>query len=381
MVPAAAYVRMSTDRQDQSISNQLETIHKYADDHGLEIIRTYEDEGVSGLKFERREGLQSLLADVLSGAAEFKCVLVYDVSRWGRFQDADEAAFYEFSCRRAGVDVWYCAEPFGDPSEPLAGVYKSFKRAMAGEYSRNLSNKVTQGQKNLAKQGFSAGSKPVLGIRRQCVDARGNPRKILELHERKSYPTDRIVFVPGPISEQKLVRRIYRLFGNEKHTESQIVRKMIDEKIVPPIAASWNRSVVHRILRSEIYIGNFVYNTGTCKLGCPRRELPPDDWIRVEGIIEPIVDKQLFRKVQRIFDTRLKFSNAEIQHRLRKIHQRYGRISADLIDAEDRFLSSAGVALRFGNLSSAYQKAGLVGLKDTQKRKSRKGTLGYRHYE
>ena len=258
-------------------------------------------------------------------------------------------------------------------------MYKSLKRAMAGEYSRNLSDKVTQGQNNLVKLGFSAGSKPLLGIRRQCVDAHGNPRKVLGLNERESYPTDRIVFTTGPRKERQLVRRIYRLFGNDKYTESQIVRTLIDEGVSPPMGASWNRAVVHRILRNEILIGNYIYNKGTCKLGSRRKEHPPDKWIRVEDVIKPIVNRLLFRKVQRIFDTRLKFTNTEIQYRLRKIHRRYGRISADLIDAEDRFLSSAAIALRFGNLSAAYQKAGLPGLKISQKRKSRKEQKGYLH--
>jgi hypothetical protein len=44
--------------------------------------------------------------------ADFSIVLVYDVSRWGRFQDADESAYYEYRCRRAQIAVHYCAEPF-----------------------------------------------------------------------------------------------------------------------------------------------------------------------------------------------------------------------------------------------------------------------------
>jgi hypothetical protein len=32
-------------------------------------------------------------------------------SRWGRFQDADESAHYEFLCKSAGIPVHYCAEP------------------------------------------------------------------------------------------------------------------------------------------------------------------------------------------------------------------------------------------------------------------------------
>jgi DNA invertase Pin-like site-specific DNA recombinase len=93
-------------------ANQADVIRDYAARRGFQIVRTYADEGKSGLKIEGREAIQRLLADVAEGRADFQAILVYDVSRWGRFQDADEPAHYEFLCRAAGVHVHYCAEQF-----------------------------------------------------------------------------------------------------------------------------------------------------------------------------------------------------------------------------------------------------------------------------
>ena len=81
----------------------------------MEIVRTYSDAGKSGLKIEGRDGLRKLIDDVESGIIEFDVILVYDISRWGRFQDADESAYYEYICRRQGVSVHYCAEQFDEP--------------------------------------------------------------------------------------------------------------------------------------------------------------------------------------------------------------------------------------------------------------------------
>jgi len=108
----AEYVRMSTEDQQYSTRNQSEANHTYAALHGMRIVRTYADEGKSGLSLHGRAALKRLIADVQSGAADFQAVLVYDVSRWGRFQDADESSYYEHICKRAGVRVHYCAEPF-----------------------------------------------------------------------------------------------------------------------------------------------------------------------------------------------------------------------------------------------------------------------------
>ena len=100
---AAQYVRMSTEHQQYSTENQADAIRQYAERRGFEIVRTYADEGKSGLRLEGRDALKQLIADVQNGAADFTAILVYDVSRWGRFQDADESAYYEYICKRAGI--------------------------------------------------------------------------------------------------------------------------------------------------------------------------------------------------------------------------------------------------------------------------------------
>ena len=94
-----------------------------------------------------------MLSDVAAKRADFDALLVYDVSRWGRFQDADESAHYEYMCRRAGVRVIYCAEQFDNDGSPLSALVKSIKRTMAGEYSRELSSKVFIGQCRLVELG------------------------------------------------------------------------------------------------------------------------------------------------------------------------------------------------------------------------------------
>jgi hypothetical protein len=49
LVPAAQYLRMSTEHQQYSLENQSAAIQKYAELHGFEVVRTYLDEARSGL--------------------------------------------------------------------------------------------------------------------------------------------------------------------------------------------------------------------------------------------------------------------------------------------------------------------------------------------
>jgi DNA invertase Pin-like site-specific DNA recombinase len=128
---AAQYVRMTTDYQHYSTENQAATIAAYAARHNLKIVRTFADDGRSGLRIRNRSALVELINDIRFGKADFSYVLVYDVSRWGRFQDIDESAYYEFLCKQAGVKVAYCAEQFENDGGLLSSISKNLKRVIA----------------------------------------------------------------------------------------------------------------------------------------------------------------------------------------------------------------------------------------------------------
>jgi DNA invertase Pin-like site-specific DNA recombinase len=141
-IPAAQYLRMSTEHQQYSLDFQTAVNSAYAERHNFNIVITYTDAGKSGLALRHRAGLSQLLEDAISGVHSYKAILVYDVSRWGRFQDSDEAAHYEFICHRAGVAVHYCAETFSNDGTIASVIMKALKRVMAAEYSRELSEKL-----------------------------------------------------------------------------------------------------------------------------------------------------------------------------------------------------------------------------------------------
>src|ERR1022692_4510039 len=207
---AAAYVRMSTEHQQYSTANQLDVLREYAARYRWIITKVYADEGRSGLNIEGREALSQMISDVLSKKVNFAHILVYDVSRWGRFQDPDEAAHHEFICREAGVSVHYCAEQFDNNLSLASTIAKSLKRAMAGEYSRELSVKVFRGASRLIQLGFKQGGPDVYGLRRMLVDQNSQPKGILKPGEQKSLHTDRVIFVPGPAKETEVVRWIFQ---------------------------------------------------------------------------------------------------------------------------------------------------------------------------
>ncbi|WP_082458135.1 recombinase family protein [Sphingomonas sp. Leaf10] len=257
---------MSTDHQRYSTENQADAISEYATRRGFDIVRTYADEGRSGLNIAGRESLKLLIDDVRNGRTDFTAILVYDISRWGRFQDADESGYYEFVCREAGITVHYCAEPFENDGSPSSTIMKSVRRVMAGEFSRDLSTKVFAGQCRLVTLGYRQGGPAGYGLRRQLVDEKGPPKTELRAGEQKSLQTDRVVLVPGPPHELETVRRIYRLFVEERRSEREIAVILNEEGQRTDLGRPWTRSAVHQILSNEKYVGNNVYNRVSFKL-------------------------------------------------------------------------------------------------------------------
>jgi DNA invertase Pin-like site-specific DNA recombinase len=364
-VRAAQYIRMSTEHQQYSTENQADVVREYAARRGFVIVRTYADEGKSGLRIEGRNSLKQLIADVTSGNIDFTTVLVYDVSRWGRFQDADESAFYEYTCRRAGVDVCYCAEQFENDGSPTATIIKSVKRAMAGEYSRELSAKVFKGQCNLIQKGFRQGGPAGFGLRRMLIDQAGQPKGLLKRGEHKSLQTDRVILVPGPDEEVTVVHRVYELFTRHGKREQEIATILNDEGVPNELGRAWTRGMVHQILINEKYIGHNVYNRVSFKLKKKRVQNPPDMWVRAEHAFEGVVAPELFYTARgMILERNRTISDEDMLTGLRALAANHPRLSGLLIDETDGLPSSSCYRTRFGSLVRAYRLIGYTPERD-----------------
>lgn len=356
---AVAYVRMSTEHQKYSTENQEEVIRRYAKSKNIEIIKVYSDGGKSGLHIKGREALQELLSDTQNGRHDFTSILVYDISRWGRFQDADEAAHYEFLCKQAGVMVHYCAEQFENDGSISSALFKQVKRTMSGEYSRELSVKVSLGAKRLVELGYRQGGVAGYGLRRMLIDEQGKSKGLLAKGEHKSIQTDRVILVPGPDNEIQVVHLIYKMFTEDRFDETRIATEL-NEKSIPWIEnRKWSRSTVHEILTNEKYIGNNVYNRTSFKLKQEHVKNAPELWIRKDAAFDAIVAPALFYKVQGIIEARSrKLSDDQIIEALKKTHERVGKLSGFIIDEDESLPSSSVIAKRFGGLIKAYQLVG-----------------------
>lgn len=361
---AAQYVRMSTELQRYSIENQAAAIAAYARQKNLTIVRTYRDEGRSGLTIKGRPGLADLIDDVENDCADFGHVLVYDVSRWGRFQDSDESAHYEFICKQNGIQVAYCAEQFDNDGSLLSSIVKNIKRVMAAEYSRELSVKVHTGQCRVASLGYRVGGPLGYGLRRFMVDEKEIPKGQLAKGQRKSLQTDRVRLEHGSLKESAVVKWIFNQFVVERKSYSEIRRELNDAQVANHNGRPWTDGMVPTILANENYVGNIVYNRTSRRLGQRLIKNPAHAWVRGAAAIDRIVDPDTFAKAQKLLaERRIEIPEEEMLTRLRLILRRRGKLNARIINSTLGLNHVSSYVKHFGSLRKAYA---LIGYKSSR---------------
>jgi DNA invertase Pin-like site-specific DNA recombinase len=349
---------MSTEHQRYSIQNQAAVIAAYARAHNLTIVRTYADPGESGLIIKNRPALIRLLQDVRRGRADFGHILVFDVSRWGRFQDIDESAHYEFICKRAGIKVAYCAEQFDNDGSLISSIVKNLKRVMAAEYSRELSVKVHAGACRLVGLGFKQGGPISYALRRELVDENMQAKGLLSKGERKYLHSDHVRVRLGPPDEVATVRWIFEQFVVHG-SEIEIARRLNQRGIPNKNGHRWNRVMVHFILKNESYIGNIVYNRRSRHLKQKWVNNPENMWVRSVGAFEPIIEPSLFLRAQKIMEERrVSLPKDQMLARLSAALKKHGRLTGKIINETVGLPCSATYMDHFGTLRNAYRLIG-----------------------
>jgi DNA invertase Pin-like site-specific DNA recombinase len=359
LVPVAQYLRMSTEHQQYSMENQAASIRAYAASKGFIVMRTYSDSRKSGVGLKHREGLRQLIRDVIDQKAEYRAVLVYDVSRWGRFQDTDESAHYEFLCKSAGVPIHYCAETFSNDGSLASLIMKALKRTMAGEYSRELGTKVLAGQRRLASLGFKQGGMAGYGLRRLLVTPERDPKQSLAFRERKSIATDRVILTPGPAHEIQVVRQIYRMLMSDGLAIHAIAQQLNRAGVKYSDGKRWSHHTVADVLTNPKYAGFHVYGRTSRRLFTPTITLPKSGWLLIPAAFEPLVDTTTYTAAQVILNRRTgNKTDTDLLNELQDLLTREGRLSLKLIKESPCTSSPSAYRQRFGSLRKAYELIG-----------------------
>lgn len=324
----ALYLRRSTNEELQadSLEYQEEILRSFAAQRGLAVVRVFR-ESASGRDAQGREVFSNLIRLVTSGRAAFDGILVRDVSRWGRFQDTDESAYYEFLCFRHGVEVIYAEEDFGSDRSPYAALQKTMKRVLAAEFSREKSRIVTYGKRRTAERGFRTGAPAPYGMQRVMVKPDGSVVGFLRAGEHKAISAYKTTLAPATDASADVVRQIFALFLDGLRC-AEIVRLLNAQGVRGPRGGQWHQPTVKQILTCAAYAGVAVHRPWQTA----DAERPA---IRVEGAHEPLIDGEVFRRAQERFRESTRRAHLCERQRavlMRDAAKKWGHLPASLLE-------------------------------------------------
>lgn len=335
--PAVAYLRRSTDRQEQSIGDQRKAIDQYAREHGYDILHYYIDDAITGTSVEQRKAFQELIDDAKERECPFKFVLVYDVKRFGRL-DNDEAGFYRFTLRKRGIEIIYISEGFnGDDTDDLL---RPVKQWQARQESKDLSLVTIRGQLTRVKAGYWNGGVPPYGydlayysgtgqflmvVRYQpdgsktLLDADGQVIRELPRGESLTFSkADRCKLVAGDPDRVEVLQRIYIWYTRDGLGFKTIADRLNAQGIASPRGGgwssyhgnNWSMTTIRDMLMNPAYAGDIVWNRLTfakfhrvaqgravAKRGNITGSVEhnrEEDWVVVRDAHRPLITRDLF---------------------------------------------------------------------------------------
>ena len=134
MKRCAIYSRVST--KGQTVENQLMVLREVAKLKGYEVVREYNDEGISGAKGrDKRTGFDTLIKDATK--KDFDIILCWSVDRLGRnlshlvsFLNEIHSVGCDLYIHQSGMDT---STPMGKMMFQLTGIFAEFERGMIAE--------------------------------------------------------------------------------------------------------------------------------------------------------------------------------------------------------------------------------------------------------
>jgi len=315
MKEAAAYVRVSTDKQadEKTYETQIDEIKRraIADGNNLPDDLVYLDDGWSGAYLER-PALDLLRQDAREG--KFQILYVYDKGRLSRIFVHQEIVIEELQ----GFDVEFISLHDINGSTPeekvmggVMGLFHEYERVKTAERFRIA-------KLNKVRHGNLLGYNPPYGYDYVPVQGKGTSKV-------NGY------FVINE-EEAAVVRQMYQWVGVEGASLREVVRRLYDKGIPPKKAkrATWTKGPVSRLLSNETYVGRHHYNKNEGVIPknpsaasenkyknrhtnkTSRRARDRSEWLEVK--VPAIIDENIFDMVQKQLKLNSKFAQRNKKH-------------------------------------------------------------------
>ena len=281
---AAVYLRKSRMEEgldtDEVLRRHRIGLEECAQHHGLDIVEWY-PEVVSGESLYARPQMLRMLEAVEAG--RYDAILCMDLDRLSRGRMKDQGIILD-AFKDSGTLI-VTPDKVYDLSDEIDDELAEFKTFMSRREYKIINKRLRRGIRRSIQEGCYLANAPY-GYRKASVDR----RPTLEIYE----------------PEARFVRLMFELYagGLGCVAVSERVNAMGAK---PHRSAAFTRNSIAKILRNPTYIGKIVWDQKTHirkDSSGNRKHItiynPPDRWTVAEGLHPPIIEKELFDKVQDI---------------------------------------------------------------------------------
>lgn len=263
---AVGYIRMSTDKQEESPEQQRAEILKLAKKYGYRVIRWYEDHAISGAKTLKRKQFIQMISDA-EQQGDFRAILCWDQDRFGRF-DSIEAGEWISPLRRAGVEL-ICVVQGRINWDDFAGrmIYQITQEGKH-RYLVDLSRNSLRGMIHYAKNGNLLGMPTPYGYDRVYFDESGKEMCRIQRGERFRKPRawSAQLMPEQTRGEVETIRWLFKTFAREDRSARSLAVGLNGQKVPSPSGGEWDFSHIKNLLRHPVYIGTLAYGRRTAGL-------------------------------------------------------------------------------------------------------------------
>lgn len=300
----ALYCRLSQEDtrlgESESIQNQKKILERYAKENGFPNIKFFVDDGISGVKFDERDGLQAMLEEVEAG--NVSTVITKDLSRLGRNYlktgELIEIVFPENNVRYIALSDGVDTAREDNEFMPLRNWFNEF-------YARDTSKKIRAVKFEKARRGERANGERPYGYiidpndhNHLIPDEKAAPvvKKIFEMYVGGARMRD----IQDWLKENKIptpTEHRYRDLGKGYHPRP-----------CPESSCNWSTKALACILTRHEYIGTTVTNKSTKISYKSNRVKMNDDSERFffPNTHEPLIDEETFELAQKRYATRIR---------------------------------------------------------------------------
>lgn len=294
----AIYARLSREdnlNQSDSIENQLSLLHDYVGNRPyLQLVGTYIDNGYTGTDFDRPEW-QKLMEAVRE--KEVDCIVVKDLSRLGR-NYIETGEFLEKICPFFGIRFIAINDNFDtDTAEASGQLSVSLSNIINDYYAKDISRKVSSALRSKMENGEFIGSWEKYGY----LKDENNKNQLIINPETAPVVKQIFLWRSEGMSYMGINKKLNDS-GIPSPGQYKANRGIITNNNQKDRVILWNKHMVTEILKDVTYLGHLAQRKGSQCLyaGISYHRTEEQDWIVVENTHEPIIEQELFDKVQAI---------------------------------------------------------------------------------